>query len=330
MAYISKEITAKLGMTCAVVLQYIAHWVEVNTHEDRNFEDGRYWTYNTQAQIADDLGISKYQVNRCLKKLVEEGYLLAQNLNRTKQDRMLWYALSDIAISVLYPYEEATKKASSKGISEEKTKTATSNCKSATSNCKSATCSSNSIYINNNMHHKQHHIQHNSASPTPSNASVDETESPTAKSAAEAQTRTQGNCPFFDILKAYNEICTSYPRMSVLDNERRRAILKLWKQYGSLDFFTRVFRKAEASAYLKGTNDRKWHADFDWIVKPSNFAKILEGRFDVLYERKQAQSAPIQSNRLTNPSFEISDIERIYAQAFNIDTSNSNRKAAEA
>jgi hypothetical protein len=141
---------------------------------------------------------------------------------------------------------------------------------------------------------------------------VDEPTSPTAKSDAHAQTRRRGNWPFFDILKAYQSICTSYPSVSVLDGDRRKAVIKLWKRYGNLTFFTRAFEKAQASAYLRGTNDRKWHADFDWIVKESNFAKILDGKFDVLYERKQKTP----SNRLEMASFTMDDINAVMKRAY--------------
>ena len=31
---------------------------------------------------------------------------------------------------------------------------------------------------------------------------------------------------------------------------------------------------------MKGENDRNWRADFDWIMKPTNMCKVLEGKYD--------------------------------------------------
>ena len=45
----------------------------------------------------------------------------------------------------------------------------------------------------------------------------------------------------------------------------------------SICFF---FEKAEASEFLKGENDRAWTADFDWLIRPTNMSKVLEGKYD--------------------------------------------------
>ena len=45
-------------------------------------------------------------------------------------------------------------------------------------------------------------------------------------------------------------------------------------------FFKEVFEKVEASDFLKGKNNRDWVATFDWIIKDSNMAKILDGNYD--------------------------------------------------
>ena len=41
-----------------------------------------------------------------------------------------------------------------------------------------------------------------------------------------------------------------------------------------------AFKKAEASDFLKGKNESNWQADFDWILKDANLAKILDGKYD--------------------------------------------------
>ena len=33
------------------------------------------------------------------------------------------------------------------------------------------------------------------------------------------------------------------------------------------------------SKFLQGKNDRGWTADFDWVFKPTNFTKIIEGKY---------------------------------------------------
>jgi hypothetical protein len=41
-----------------------------------------------------------------------------------------------------------------------------------------------------------------------------------------------------------------------------------------------VADKAAVSDFLNGKNDRGWLATFDWIMKPNNFVKVMEGNFD--------------------------------------------------
>ena len=42
----------------------------------------------------------------------------------------------------------------------------------------------------------------------------------------------------------------------------------------------KLFDKVAASDFLNGVNDRNWTACFDWVMKPGNMVKILEGNYD--------------------------------------------------
>lgn len=35
----------------------------------------------------------------------------------------------------------------------------------------------------------------------------------------------------------------------------------------------------EESEFLKGKNERHWTATFDWLMKPNNMTKVLEGNY---------------------------------------------------
>ena len=41
----------------------------------------------------------------------------------------------------------------------------------------------------------------------------------------------------------------------------------------------KLFEMAEGSSFLKGQNSRNWSANFDWMMKDANFAKILDGNY---------------------------------------------------
>ena len=81
------------------------------------------------------------------------------------------------------------------------------------------------------------------------------------------------------IADMYNETCVSFPRLKSLSESRKKAIKARLKTYSEEDFKT-LFEKAEASSFLKGKNGRDWSATFDWLIKESNMAKVLDGNYD--------------------------------------------------
>ena len=81
------------------------------------------------------------------------------------------------------------------------------------------------------------------------------------------------------IVDLFNEICTSFPKVKAISESRKKAINARLKVYG-LEDFRSLFQKAEASSFLKGQNGRDWSATFDWLIKDSNIAKVLDGNYD--------------------------------------------------
>ena len=81
------------------------------------------------------------------------------------------------------------------------------------------------------------------------------------------------------IADMYNDTCVSFPRLTTLSDTRKKAIRARLNTY-TIDDFALMFAKAEASSFLKGGNDRNWSATFDWMIKDSNMAKILDGNYD--------------------------------------------------
>ena len=54
-----------------------------------------------------------------------------------------------------------------------------------------------------------------------------------------------------------------------------------------MDDFKTVFENAESSSFLKGSNDRNWSANFDWLIADKNIAKVLEGNYADKGRRKE-------------------------------------------
>ena len=81
------------------------------------------------------------------------------------------------------------------------------------------------------------------------------------------------------IADRYNALCPSFPSIKSLSDARKKAIKARLKTY-SIEEFEEVFRKAEESDFLKGRNDRNWMANFDWLIKDANMAKVLDGNYE--------------------------------------------------
>jgi hypothetical protein len=81
------------------------------------------------------------------------------------------------------------------------------------------------------------------------------------------------------IADMYNDTCVSFPRLTTLSDARKKAIKARLKTY-SVEDFQRLFDKAEGSTFLKGGNDRNWSATFDWLIKDTSMAKVLDGNYD--------------------------------------------------
>ena len=80
-----------------------------------------------------------------------------------------------------------------------------------------------------------------------------------------------------EIISLYHYICVSFPSIRAVTDTRKKAIQNLVKTYTPEDFRT-VFENAERSSFLKGS-DGGWKASFDWLLKETNFLKVLEGNY---------------------------------------------------
>ena len=79
----------------------------------------------------------------------------------------------------------------------------------------------------------------------------------------------------------YHSICTSYPKLRNVSEQRKKAIAARWKEYKqNIDTFRELFEIAEASSFLKGKNQKNWTADFNWLMNSENMAKVLEGKYN--------------------------------------------------
>jgi hypothetical protein len=88
--------------------------------------------------------------------------------------------------------------------------------------------------------------------------------------------------PYTAIMDAYNTTCISLTAIKTMNDKRKQAVkVRFLREFhGDMGEVQAFFRKVAASDFLCGRNERSWTANFDWLMKPSNAVKVLEGNYD--------------------------------------------------
>lgn len=81
------------------------------------------------------------------------------------------------------------------------------------------------------------------------------------------------------IVENFHLYCDRMAKVSKLSEERKKHISARFKEF-KYDVIIDVLKKAGKSDFLSGKNGNCWKADFDWIFNPTNFLKIMEGKYD--------------------------------------------------
>lgn len=96
------ELAQKYGVAEAILLDHFEYWIELNRENEKNFYDGRYWTFNSMKAFSKIFPyMTEKKIRNALKHLQDEGLIVTGNYNKLAYDRTLWYAFSDLAESIL-------------------------------------------------------------------------------------------------------------------------------------------------------------------------------------------------------------------------------------
>lgn len=90
------HVAERYGFEEAVFLDAIMFWYRSNRGDDRNFRDGRWWTYNSVKAYEEIFPWwNAGQIRRIISRCREKGALLAGDYNQDRRDRTAWYSPSD-------------------------------------------------------------------------------------------------------------------------------------------------------------------------------------------------------------------------------------------
>lgn len=113
---------------------------------------------------------------------------------------------------------------------------------------------------------------------------------PKAKKTAEEETlNLEAFVTFFN--KEIISSNSAIPQVTKLSERRKTAVKARMAEYGK-GSLAKAIRMAVKSDFLNGRTDTTFTASFDWIFKPSNFIKIIEGNYDNKHSRQQVIAAP--------------------------------------
>lgn len=68
-------------------------------------------------------------------------------------------------------------------------------------------------------------------------------------------------------------------KLVMITGRRREMVRARIRETSVEDFFTMI-HNAAVSSFLRGESQRGWVANFDWCIKPNNYPKVLEGRYN--------------------------------------------------
>lgn len=92
----------EVGVNAAIILEHIDFWCAKNKANDRNFNDGYYWTYNSTKAFKEIYPyMSEKVIRTALKRLVDGGYIVTGQYNERPYDRTKWYAVTEKGSALL-------------------------------------------------------------------------------------------------------------------------------------------------------------------------------------------------------------------------------------
>lgn len=112
----------------------------------------------------------------------------------------------------------------------------------------------------------------------------------------------------------FNQNCQEFPAVKEITKKREALIDAFLSDHEESELYS-LFSMASASDFLTGKSGSGWKASFDWIMKPENRVKILEGTYENrrqeavrTWERPetarsgttQARGAPTRKNGFVN------------------------------
>ena len=95
------DVAKEVGVVGAVLFNNLGFWCFHSKANEKNFFDGRYWTYNSVKAYSELFPyLTEKMIRSSINKLVAAGLIVTGNYNKEKWDRTTWYALTEKGESI--------------------------------------------------------------------------------------------------------------------------------------------------------------------------------------------------------------------------------------
>jgi len=282
-----------VGLNQAIFLQQLHYWL---LKEGKKYE-GLTWVYNTFEQWRVQFPFwTTRTIQNIVKRLRDSGLISTRNFNHSKMDRTLWYTinydkLKELESRILHDHHEKCSSSRLRKIFIKDTKVVRdarenlSSCinkETETTNRDNKTETTAENRGDNCPGDSCHRVDMCVTPPCPEPAE-DRSSLSNSDPMVNIQSRKSGNprCPHEAIIALYHGILPMCPKVKIWDEPRRKLLRARWRescQRQSLEWWRSFFQLVGDSDFLTGRRT-EFIADLEWLVRPSNFGKILNGRY---------------------------------------------------
>jgi len=108
---------------------------------------------------------------------------------------------------------------------------------------------------------------------------IDTSETYDSHMEGEGEGKDKSKIDYESVVENYHSLCPKLNKVIVINDLRKGFMNTRVGEYG-MEKVIAVMRMAGESEFLNGKNEKAWKADFEWIMRPQNFVKILEGKYN--------------------------------------------------
>lgn len=156
-------------------------------------------------------------------------------------------------------------------------------------------------------------LQSSSSSSSNTNTSTEKNISPYGDTSPEpsGDTSSNGHCPHQEIIALYHQLLPSLSRVKEWTEERQKILRSRWREKSerqTLAWWGDFFRYVATCDFLMGKTKDTFACDLEWLIRPKNFVKVIEGRYENRTHAVSASSMGIM-NWAKNKRKEIEDAQ---------------------